>query len=295
MRPWTSQLSGLTERLLQNNVFERFDCDEITSEIIVDYHDDFNHSFSIDDKRVCREHRLRSGNGFRATGLNVRSGPGTTNSIITTISNGDIVVILEKTSDIWYKINAQGTEGYVAARYLKDVLTAENFSAYGALADRNVRMRNAPSLSGDIIGMYSTGTTLPVIGINSGWYKLRDGDKVGYIRSDLINIVSGCDTERAVATVSGGTTSLGREIADYAQGFVGYRYVYGAESPSVGFDCSGLVYYVYGQFGYSLSRGGVFPVQKQRGLYFQVGAYSGRPRLLFLKQSIHNPCGSLHR
>jgi uncharacterized protein YgiM (DUF1202 family) len=190
-----------------------------------------------------------------ATGLNVRSGAGTSNSIITTVSNGDIVVILEKTSDTWYKINFQGTEGYVDSQYLKDVLTAENFSAYGALNDTNVRMRSTPSLSGEILGLYSVGTTLPVIGINNGWYKVKDGDKVGYIRSDLIDIVSDCTTERAVVAVSSGTTSLGEEIAEYAQGVVGYRYVYGAESPSVGFDCSGLVYYVYGQFGYCLSRG----------------------------------------
>ena len=53
---------------------------------------------------------------------------------------------------------------------------------------------------------------------------------------------------------SSGSSSLGQEIANLALSFEGYDYVYGAESPSVGFDCSGLVYYVYGQFGYSLSR-----------------------------------------
>ena len=36
--------------------------------------------------------------------------------------------------------------------------------------------------------------------------------------------------------------------------FVGYSYVYGGASPSSGFDCSGLVYYCYGQYGYSLNR-----------------------------------------
>ena len=35
---------------------------------------------------------------------------------------------------------------------------------------------------------------------------------------------------------------------------MGYPYVWGGKSPSTGFDCSGLVYYVYKQFGYSIHR-----------------------------------------
>lgn len=47
---------------------------------------------------------------------------------------------------------------------------------------------------------------------------------------------------------------VGQEIAAYAVQFDGYDYVYGGASPSVGFDCSGLVYYVYGHFGYQIPR-----------------------------------------
>lgn len=47
---------------------------------------------------------------------------------------------------------------------------------------------------------------------------------------------------------------LGQEIAEYALGFLGYKYKYGGKSPETGFDCSGLVYYVYEQFGYKLER-----------------------------------------
>ena len=49
-------------------------------------------------------------------------------------------------------------------------------------------------------------------------------------------------------------TALGVAIADVAMGMVGTRYRYGGTDPIEGFDCSGLVYYAYGQAGYSVPR-----------------------------------------
>lgn len=52
------------------------------------------------------------------------------------------------------------------------------------------------------------------------------------------------------SVVSGGS---GQDIVNYAESFLGVPYVYGGTSPS-GFDCSGLVYYCYRHFGYSVNR-----------------------------------------
>jgi len=56
---------------------------------------------------------------------------------------------------------------------------------------------------------------------------------------------------------SGGSTQAGsgtgQEIVSYAERFLGVPYVYGGTSPS-GFDCSGLVYYCYTHYGYSVNR-----------------------------------------
>lgn len=52
------------------------------------------------------------------------------------------------------------------------------------------------------------------------------------------------------------TQTTAQQVVEYAMSFVGkYPYIYGGESPAEGgFDCSGLVQYVYKQFGYSLRR-----------------------------------------
>jgi NlpC/P60 family protein len=46
--------------------------------------------------------------------------------------------------------------------------------------------------------------------------------------------------------------TLGRRIVSYARHFLGVRYSWGGASPRTGFDCSGLVRFVYGHFGIAL-------------------------------------------
>jgi cell wall-associated NlpC family hydrolase len=58
----------------------------------------------------------------------------------------------------------------------------------------------------------------------------------------------------SAGTVRGaGRTSAARVLAT-AERYLGTRYRYGGGSPSVGFDCSGFVQYVYGRHGVTLPR-----------------------------------------
>jgi uncharacterized protein YgiM (DUF1202 family) len=74
------------------------------------------------------------------------------------------MVVLEKTNDEWYHINYHGVVGYVAALYLKDVLTVENFDAVGMITDDDVRMRDTPSTAGNVLMDEDNGTVVKVIG-----------------------------------------------------------------------------------------------------------------------------------
>ncbi|SHH59058.1 Cell wall-associated hydrolase, NlpC family [Sporobacter termitidis DSM 10068] len=56
------------------------------------------------------------------------------------------------------------------------------------------------------------------------------------------------------ATVEDMQYAAGMSVANFSKQFDGYRYVYGSASPKAGFDCSGLVYYVYSHFGYIVPR-----------------------------------------
>lgn len=65
------------------------------------------------------------------------------------------------------------------------------------------------------------------------------------------------DVLRATSASAAGDGSGGRgaQAVELARQFLGVPYVYGASDPSVGFDCSGLVQYVYHQLGVELPRG----------------------------------------
>ena len=194
--------------------------------------------------------------------LNLRNGPSMANTVLTTLNEGDIVVILERTNNEWYHINFHGVTGYVNTTYLRDILTAENFSAIGRITGDSVNIRAKPTTSSDAVAFCSEETIVTVIGINTGWYKVVHEGHTGYIRSDLMTIIEGTrassSSSASTPTSSGyivppANLAQGERIAQFALGFLGTHYVWGGTSPS-GFDCSGLVKYTYDHFGYSITR-----------------------------------------
>jgi cell wall-associated NlpC family hydrolase len=58
---------------------------------------------------------------------------------------------------------------------------------------------------------------------------------------------------RVPRRTSGGSASAARVLTT-AENYLGNKYVYGGETPAVGFDCSGFVQYVFGRHGVDLPR-----------------------------------------
>jgi len=189
--------------------------------------------------------------------LNMRSGPATAEAVITKLDNETRVAVLDESGD-WYKIAVGGVNGYVHSDYV-EVQPIMNIEAGGAQVTTEVlNLRSAPNTSSEIVSRLTKDTVAKIIGINSGWFKVTIGDKTGYIHPDYVAVVPYTTAERSAsgntATAATGTTTATRQaIIDYAASFLGVKYSYGGMSPK-GFDCSGLVKYVFSHFDISVAR-----------------------------------------
>lgn len=87
---------------------------------------------------------------------------------------------------------------------------------------------------------------------------IEPGAITGNILRDDILTVTACSvrSDKQILKIFSDSdkTQLGAQIVAFTLQFNGGEYVWGGASPEVGFDCSGMMYYVYTQFGYSICR-----------------------------------------
>ncbi len=126
----------------------------------------------------------------------------------------------------------------------------------GYTSGNSIRMRSAPSMAAPIVAELSYGSALTIVGYTGEWTAAIYGSTCGYIYSQYVSQGSFqiAQIETPGDYLSGSNYEKGVQIAQYAMQFVGCNYCWGGRDPSTGFDCSGLVYYVYQHFGITLNR-----------------------------------------
>lgn len=128
-------------------------------------------------------------------------------------------------------------------------------------------LRKEPSTDSTVLDTLLRNTEITIISEENGWSKVKVKGTTGYVSKDLISSTK----LEEIDTTSRGTSELrepekptqeqpvqtsttGAQIVELAKKYLGYKYVLGGTTPSGGFDCSGFVYYIFGQMGKSISR-----------------------------------------
>ena len=163
------------------------------------------------------------------TGVNVRSGPGTSYGVVGGYAK-DTTLTGTMTGHGWLKV---ATNRYVHDSNLKDAGSSQ-VTRYTRTA---VNVRTGPGTHHTIAGSYATGTELTG-NTSNGWLRIAANRYVA---------------ESVLVSSPPSNEVTGEQVLAEGRKYFGIMYKWGGNTPA-GFDCSGYTQYVYGQLGISLPR-----------------------------------------
>lgn len=142
---------------------------------------------------------------------------------------------------------------FVALLFFAHTVFADDVNGHGLVDATRLNVRGEPNEKAQIIGTLNNGSRVSVVTKTGDWYKIIFGGKTGFVHSDYLRVTRKGEAEIITKPQSMEGEQKAQEAVDLAMEFLGTPYVWGGSSPE-GFDCSGLVYYVYGELGVGLYR-----------------------------------------
>ena len=225
--------------------------------------------------------------------VNIRKGPSTDNECIGKLY-ADAVAEFIATEGDWTLISSGSVTGYIKSEYLlfgeeAKAAIQNKYKTKVVVTCNILNLRAGEGTNYEILGKLNNGMTGELLSESEEWAKIKINGMVGYVSKEYIHIT--CELNYAVSLEeeaareaelkaqaeaeaarkakekaaaeaalkkqqeeAAQTLELGIEIAQYAVQFVGNPYVWGGTSLTNGADCSGFVYAVYRDFGYTLVR-----------------------------------------
>lgn len=137
--------------------------------------------------------------------LHFRSGPSTNDSIISTLNGNQQMTILGEDGS-WYKVNINGTIGYVYSAY---VSILNNSPKTATLNNTTfLHLRSNASIYSDIIETIHTNDTIFILSQDGSWYKVEVNGQVGYVYGYYLSI-NNFTTPTPSVPQSSNSTSIG--------------------------------------------------------------------------------------
>lgn len=130
---------------------------------------------------------------------------------------------------------------------------ADDINGYGTVYATKLNVRQNPSADAKIIGALYDGSNVSVVTKTGEWYKIEFNGEIGFVHSDYLAVSRKGEVKIKIKPQSEEGKKKAQEAVDLALEYLGMPYLWGGATPD-GFDCSGLVYYVYGELGVKLYR-----------------------------------------
>lgn len=187
---------------------------------------------------------------IKYSSVNLRKKASTSSAVLAKLKLNNEVIVLEKVNSTWSKVEYDGITGYVSTELLSSEKVEEKEESDTTSRDGETTSRE--ELVEETTKKEDATTNKDTTVKEETSNKVEDKQEASKDTQTDIE-----DTKKEEESSKNETTTSktkGEEIVEYAKQFLGYDYVYGGASPKTGFDCSGLTYYVYKQFGYTLSR-----------------------------------------
>ena len=197
--------------------------------------------------------------------LNVRSGPGTSNSVIGSLKRGNSVAVKAK-SNGWYKVSYGSGTGWVCGDYLSVGQSSpakapaqskpSSPSSSGGSAGRisgtggaGVNVRSGAGTGYGRIGGLGEGASVTIVGQSNGWYQIKYGSGTGWVSSQFVKKGSGGSSggSSSGGSSSGGSTSTAGYVSGTGGAGVNVRSGAGTGHSRIGGLAEGASVTIVGQ------------------------------------------------
>lgn len=126
--------------------------------------------------------------------LNVRSQPNTNSSILGKVYLSNTISITGRDKATgWYRINFNGSVGYVSDYYI-ELVNSTTSSTTKKITTTNVNLRSGAGTNYSIIKSITSNTIVEVHSTSGNWDKVTVGDKTGYIHNDYLKVYTGTNS-----------------------------------------------------------------------------------------------------
>ena len=166
---------------------------------------------------------------------------GTSSGVVGTMKKGLVRTVLDSQGN-FHKVKVDGENVWVHVNNVANVAD----KTIKVIANSDCNVYSQASTTSDVVTVIPQGTERTVLNYSGNFYKIKMNGLLGWVKMNSGDF-SITITNKIV------TTTVYDEIAELALQQKGKSYVSGATGPN-SFDCSGLVYYCYGQKGITVPR-----------------------------------------